>query len=197
MTSPNSSSRLTSASPEASIATANSVPLTTAVPPATTASTATQASQADSASSANSVSAPTVVTPSGLAVWYPASCDNAPRQRLLIELNMAFAEGDTDTIASFVAPDIRWEMIGDRVLEGKDAFVAQLRSIEQAKAVSLHVASVLTHGREAAAHGVLDFGGGRRIAFCDVYRFASTAKSALIRSITSYAVDLSDGRSGD
>lgn len=156
-------------------------------------SSAASASPADSASSAHSVTAPTIVTPSGLAVWYPASCDNAPRQRLIIELNMAFAEGDTDTIASFVAPDIRWEMVGDRVLEGKDAFIAQLRAIEQAKAASLHITSVLTHGREAAAHGVLDFGGGRRIAFCDVYRFAGTAKSALIRSITSYAVDLIDG----
>ncbi len=117
-----------------------------------------------------------------------ADCGNAPKMQLIKDLNIAFAKGDIETVTGFFADHIIWEMIGDRTLEGKDKVIAYLHEMADMKATGLVLHQVITHGKDAAARGVLMFE-NISIAFADFYEFTS-AGSGQIKRITSYAREI-------
>lgn len=119
----------------------------------------------------------------------PDDCGNSPRKQFLVEFNRAFAAGDVAFVLEHVSDGVVWEMVGDKVVEGKDAMAEELESLAGGKADSFVLHSVITHGSQAAANGELRFPGGRRIAFCDVYAFTKTT-GATVKRITSYGIEL-------
>lgn len=120
------------------------------------------------------------------------NCENSPRKGMLRDLNTAFARNDANEVLAQLADDVQWRMVGDRTFQGKEAVEEALRSMAgDQPATELRIDHILTHGREAALDGVLTFESGRQIAFCDIYVFSSTSKSARIREMNSYAVELS------
>jgi len=119
-------------------------------------------------------------------------CGNAPKKALLRDFNIAFAEGDVARIASFVSDDITWNRVGDTRIEGREAFENDLRQMQGVRAKEVEITGILTHGNAGAAHGILRFEDGQSFAFCDVYRFASHAKDAKIREITSYVIEVQE-----
>jgi hypothetical protein len=48
----------------------------------------------------------------------------------LTKLNYAFANSNSSYILEHVTDDIRWNIIGDQVIEGKEAFETVIRQME-------------------------------------------------------------------
>lgn len=122
-----------------------------------------------------------------LRVQYPSGCGNAPKKDLLIDFNIAFARGEVGDVLNFLTDNALWKMVGDRTLQGKNEIEPFLEDMSKLRAKHLLIQQVITHGKDAGAHGVLDFGHHHRVAFADFYEFAS-AGSNKIKRITSYAV---------
>ena len=126
-----------------------------------------------------------------LKVHVEADCGNAPKKVLLRDFNIAYAKGDVADLLPYVAADIRWTLVGDKVIEGKEQFaqeVEQMTRPTQPKVVELTINNVLTHGVGGAIDGIMLLEDGSRYAYCDVYRFSSNAKDAKIKVITSYII---------
>ncbi len=118
----------------------------------------------------------------------PSDCDNAFKRRIIRDLNIAFAKGDVDALKANFHNDITWEMIGDRVLTGIQEVTDFLISIKENKATALELKQILTHGKHAAASGILTFTKDK-VYFHDFYEFSS-AGSSLIKKISSMARDV-------
>ena len=117
-------------------------------------------------------------------------CGNAPKKLLLRDFNIAVVQNDSEFISRNVADAIRWDMVGDKVLEGKGDVAAGLEQVKRKNATELTLKNIITHGNTGAVDGLLRFEDGRSYAFCDVYRFSSSAKDAKIKEITSYVIAL-------
>lgn len=74
-------------------------------------------------------------------------CGNSPKNIFVQELTIAFAKGDSKFILSKVTDDIRWNMVGDRLLEGKEKIVEMLEQMKNDKAVELAIHHIATHGK--------------------------------------------------
>jgi len=115
-------------------------------------------------------------------------CGNSPKNIFVQNMTIAFAQGDTELLLNSVTDDIRWNMVGGKVVEGKVAFAKALAQHAKHKALELSVGHVMTHGIAGAVNGVLKFKGGVSQAFCDVYEF-NGVKGTIIKEITSYVIE--------
>jgi hypothetical protein len=119
-------------------------------------------------------------------------CGNSPKNTLLQNMAIAFARGDVDFILSVVTDDIRWDIVGDRVIQGKGDLDEALRRAPGGEAAELTVLHVATHGKAGAVNGTLKTVNGTTIAFCDVVEFGN-AKGTNLKEITSYRIILTAG----
>lgn len=111
-------------------------------------------------------------------------------QILLEELNKAFARNDTDFIAEKVTDDIKWSIIGDQTIEGKEAFVQALNNMAAEEPMELTIHHIITHGKEASVDGIMKQpSDNKAYAFCDVYKF-SGFKNPKITEMTSYVIEV-------
>lgn len=110
-------------------------------------------------------------------------------QELLKEINEAFARNDSDFILEHVTDTIRWTIVGDQKVEGKEAFLKTLKAMEADKPMELTIHNIITHGKSAAVNGEMKTADGNVYAFCDLYKF-SGFKDAKIKEMTSYAIEV-------
>lgn len=110
-------------------------------------------------------------------------------QELLEEINKAFARNDSDFIIEHVTDTIRWEIVGDQTVEGKEAFAKTLKEMEAEEPMELTIHHIITHGKSASVNGEMKTAGGEVYAFCDVYKF-SGFKNPKITEMTSYAISV-------
>ncbi len=108
-------------------------------------------------------------------------------QIFLEKFNEAFANNDTDFILDQVTDDIRWEIVGDKILEGKEAFAEALKEMEQAEPLKMTIHHIITHGKHASVNGVMTTSDGTSYGFCDVLTF-SGFKNPKVKKLTSYAI---------
>ena len=118
----------------------------------------------------------------------PQDCDNAPKRRIIRDLNIAFAKGDVKTLAEQFHQDVEWEMIGDITISGFESVVEYLEKIKSSKAKTLELKQIISHGKHAAASGIITFKTDK-IAFHDFYEFSS-AGSDKIKKISSMAISI-------
>jgi hypothetical protein len=118
-----------------------------------------------------------------------ADCGNSPKNIFLEKLTIAFAKGDTKFILGSVTDDVRWHVVGDTLIQGKDNFAKALERMKKDQAVELIMHHIATHGKAGAVNGLLKLRNGTSHAFCDVYEF-SGAKGTGIKEITSYVIDI-------
>ena len=92
-----------------------------------------------------------------------------------------------------LAPDVRWTMVGEGVLSGRDAAVEACEDTlrELASGTAEFLRFVVAAGPDATAVDVIARyvdadGGGSLVSSCDVYEF----RDGLVTAITSYAVEL-------
>lgn len=122
-------------------------------------------------------------------------CGNAPRKQILQKLNVAFAKNDDEFILDKMAKNIRWDRVGDTPIQGKDDFAKALKELGNFKTRELVINTVITHGDTGAVEGKLIMEDGSVIAFCDIYKFNGYSKTAKIKEMTYYAVELKSGKS--
>lgn len=126
---------------------------------------------------------------SGLTVSaMPEDCNNAPRKMVIRDFLIALYGGDTARLAELLHADVDWQVIAGPTLTGADAAVSWASSPPAAKDLVIH--TVITHGTHCGADGVVEFADGSRRAFNHVMLFAGHAKTAPIKTIRSYLIDL-------
>ncbi|MBG47610.1 MAG: DNA-binding protein [Pseudozobellia sp.] len=118
----------------------------------------------------------------------PADCDNTPKKKFLKEFNVAFAEADVDYFHDKLTDDVVWNMVGDKIIEGKENFIAALLKMKEYTAKEVKIESIITHGRFAAVNGTMVMNKGNVFAFADFYEFRG-AKGNLVKKLTSYVVE--------
>lgn len=116
-----------------------------------------------------------------------ADCGNSPKKQLLKDFNVAFAEINTEFLVASIHDDITWDIVGDKEIIGRAAFIEALAAMKEWVPTSLVIHAVITHGNEGAVNGELRFANGETYGFADVYTF-SNAKGTSIKSITSYVI---------
>jgi hypothetical protein len=116
-------------------------------------------------------------------------CGNSPKNIFVQEITIALAKGDSRFILSNVTDDIRWNIIGNQLIEGKDRFAESLDEMKKDSVEVLTIRHIVTHGKAGALDGTLRLENGKLRAFCDVYKF-SNAKGTAIKEITSYIIDI-------
>ncbi len=121
-------------------------------------------------------------------ITVPTDCDNAPKRRLIKDINLAYAHADLENLLSYFHQDIDWEMVGDQKIVGKDAVSAFLGTVSFNKADSIEIETIISHGKFASAMGKIRYG-TNIIAFNDTYEFTS-AGSGILKKIYSFAIPL-------
>jgi limonene-1,2-epoxide hydrolase len=116
-------------------------------------------------------------------------CGNSPKNIFVQELTIAFARGDSKYILSSITDDIRWNIVGDTVIQGKDSFAQLLEEMKKDQALKLTIRHIATHGKAGAVDGTTKFKNGNTHAFCDVYEF-SNSKGTSVKEITSYRIEI-------
>lgn len=117
------------------------------------------------------------------------NCGNSPKMEFLKQFNIAFAECNIAFLTEHVTHDIVWNIIGDKKIEGIEAFREELEKIQSAKANELILNQILSHGKEGAANGLMTMENGNQYAFSDFYMFQS-AKGEKVKAITSYCLPI-------
>ena len=115
-----------------------------------------------------------------------ADCGNSLRKNFLKDFNCAFANGDMDFLLDHVCEDIVWDIVGDKLIQGKEAFMEAIKEMCENVADELKLNTIITHGRNASASGEIKMA-GKSYAFCDVYIFTS-ASSLIIKKLKSYVI---------
>lgn len=110
-------------------------------------------------------------------------------QQFLEELNKAFAKNDTEYIIKNVTENIKWTVVSDFSVEGKEEFMKYLKEMEAEEPFKMKIENIITHGKKAAVNGVMTSAEGEQYAFCDVYKL-SGFKDPKISEIVSYVIDL-------
>lgn len=115
------------------------------------------------------------------------NCGNSPKMLFLQRFNIAFTERDLSTLLDSVSDTFTWDMIGKKVIQGKDNFKDALA--EDIHMSDLVIHQIVTHGKGGAVNGEFTLEDGAKFAFSDVYQFAS-AKGDKLQSLKSYVIKL-------
>jgi limonene-1,2-epoxide hydrolase len=122
-------------------------------------------------------------------VMIAEDCGNSPKNIFVQDLTIALAKGDTKFILKHVTDDVRWNFVGDRLIEGKAKMGEILEQMKNDKATELTIHHIATHGKAGAVDGSMSFKKGKTIAYCNVYEFSNT-KGTTVREISSYEIEL-------
>lgn len=116
-------------------------------------------------------------------------CGNAPRKLFLKDFVMAIAEGNMDYLEKNVPEKIIWEIIGSRIMTGKEDFLNKLRNHVARKAKELAIETIITHGPDACVSGKIIRADKSQYGFCDIYRFKG-AGGFVLHSITTFLIKM-------
>ena len=118
-------------------------------------------------------------------------CGNSPKNIFIQELTIALTKGDLQSVRNRVTDDIRWNIVGGRVVQGKDPFVEALQDKKNDKPVELFLDHVATHGKAGAVDGRIVFKNKNTQGFCHVYEF-SNAKGDAVNEMISYIIEIKE-----
>lgn len=116
-------------------------------------------------------------------------CGNSPKNIFVQELTIAFAKGDSRFLLKNVTDDVRWTILGEQAIQGKDRFAKALEESKNDQPVELSIHHIATHGKASAADGKIKFKNGKTHAFCNVYEFNNT-KGTSVKEIISYIIEI-------
>lgn len=116
-------------------------------------------------------------------------CGNSPKNLFVQNVSIALAVSDAPTILNSVTEDIRWNIVGDKLVLGRDELAKTLAKAESDHVLELTILHVATHGKAGAVNGVAKLKDGKIRAFCDVYDF-SGVKGTSLKEINSYWIEI-------
>ena len=111
------------------------------------------------------------------------------KENFLREFNRAFSENNISFIRAHVSEDIVWNMTGNRIIQGEEAFSAALETMESEDKFDLEIKHIITHGKIACVHGAMHSSDKTTYAFCDIYVF-SNFKDLKIKELTSFVIQI-------
>ena len=117
-------------------------------------------------------------------------CGNSPKNALLEAFAIGLARRQAKLLLGRVTDDVRWNVVGVEVIDGKRAFAEALERSKPPAVAKLTILRVISHGRAGSVNGTLQFADGTRAEFCDVFVFGS-ARGIDIKEITTYVVPVS------
>ena len=120
----------------------------------------------------------------GTKVNRSSDCSNSPKQKLLEDVSVAIACADIESVEALALPEVLWDKVGRKPLQGLEAVVSGIR--RDGPAAEVIIERVVSHGRAGAVNGVL-LRGEKRTAFCHMFEFNNT-KCTHVKSISTYAV---------
>ena len=116
-------------------------------------------------------------------------CGNSPKNKFVEELEIALAKRDVEFLLNSVTDDIHWNIVGQKSVRGRDAFLEALKRIPRPSEVTeIFIKHVVTHGKAGSVNGVCRRKDGKTYGFCTVYEFGN-AKGANVREITHYEIE--------
>ncbi len=116
-------------------------------------------------------------------------CGNSPKNNLIQQVTVAFAKRDVKFILESVTDTIRWNIVGDRLIEGKSNLTEFLKQSKTNEVSLLTIHHTASHGQAGAVDGAQKLTDGELIAFCNVYEFGNT-KGTLISEVISYVIPI-------
>ncbi|MGO1563034.1 hypothetical protein CZ771_04775 [Actinomycetales bacterium JB111] len=119
-----------------------------------------------------------------MKITLPTDCGNSPRITIVGELVSHWASRDAESLAAWLADDVRWSANGREVGHGSGAVE---HAFPDGRVDLLEVASIITHGRLASCDGIIESDAGR-LSFSHVFRFAGASKTARVAEVRSYVV---------
>lgn len=123
----------------------------------------------------------------------PTDCGNSPRVGIVNDVVVAWAAGDTETLADWLADDFSWTVLGSDATGDVSGGKVPRPPLSPG---DIEVLATITHGRLAACDGYMT-DDAARIDFCHTFRFVSTSKTAKVAEVRTYVSRTSLGCSGD
>ncbi|WP_018296447.1 hypothetical protein [Corynebacterium lubricantis] len=123
-----------------------------------------------------------------MKVHLPTDCGNAPRIQIVGQFATDWAGQQLDQVTDWLHEEIVWEIVGEKTHEGP---AAANEALPGEVPEELNVNAIITHGRLASCDGTLVYP-NKVIEFSHVFRFASTGKTAKIKSIRTYLVEAAE-----
>lgn len=74
-----------------------------------------------------------------LKIICPEDCGNAPKKYFLKEVNVAIAKNDLSFIMDNITDDFNWNIIGRKLIQGKESFVETLKQMQNYKVTELQI----------------------------------------------------------
>lgn len=88
-------------------------------------------------------------------------CGNSPKNILLKDLTIAFAKGGSKFILQSVTNEIKWNFVGYKTYQGKEAFTEYVKGISTEKAAEVKIHQISTHGASGAINGEVKLKNGK------------------------------------
>ena len=117
------------------------------------------------------------------------NCGNSPKMEFLKQFIIAITKGDLKYIEEKVTDEIEYHIIGKKKITGKMNFINEIENQFRKKTKELVIEQILSHGKEAASHGIMKMDDGKNHAFSNFYKF-NNAKGEKIKSITNFTIQL-------
>jgi hypothetical protein len=121
-------------------------------------------------------------------VQIQADCGNAPRKLFLKNLNIAFANGDSDYLTDILPESINWIIVGQKNITGREKYLKELKRHKLWKVKELIIHTIITHGPDAGVCGQIVTPDSLKYSFCDIYKFKG-AGGTRIKSITTFIIE--------
>lgn len=98
------------------------------------------------------------------------------REKLLKKFNDAFANCDVDFLANSVTDDVVWNIVGEKLINGKKEFKKSLDRMQHGGPTLILVKEIIIAEEKSVVEGIVEFwaepGKKMKYAFCDVYIFS-------------------------
>lgn len=91
-------------------------------------------------------------------------CGNSPKNQFVADLTAAMAQGDIQFILEKVSDDIRWEIAGKEVIQGKKLLSREMEHQSEDPVEQPTIHHALTHGKAGAVNGTRILRSGKKIA---------------------------------
>ena len=115
------------------------------------------------------------------------SCNNAPKRAFIRDFLIATGTLEKSELEKLVVESFTWNIPNHPTLEGLAKFHKELSNHNREIEV-MNIHTIITHGKDGAAHGTVTYKDGSVIHFADFYEFESHKKDAKIKTCTSYVI---------
>ena len=98
------------------------------------------------------------------------------KKEIVQRINEAFAENNLEKVLSFCTDDLKWTMVGDTTITGKDSIRKWMASMDP-QPPQLSIRETIAEGDAVVSRGDMVMqekkdGPGIPYTFCDIYRFS-------------------------